>query len=104
MAKAYISDNRMPYLARVFERDGIEYQSEKSEGGGYLVRTPISNSRLKEAIRDDCLCEKESDRWGLPVCSLETLTDPVKLSRRMKADKTRAFVILSRDRDALLRM
>lgn len=105
MAKAYVSDNRMPYLARVFERDGIKYQSEKSNGGGYLVHVPISNSRLKEAISDDCLCMMESEKYGgFPVYSLKTVSNPGKLSRLVKINHTNAFFILSRDEEAYLKM
>lgn len=105
MAKAYVSDRRMPYLRKVFERDGIEFTECVSEGGGFLVRAGITNSRFREVLADDCLCEMEREKYGgVPVYSLETVTNPGKLARLMRANRTDVFVMLSRDRENYLHL
>ena len=89
MGQITVSDEMLPYVLAVLERDNIFYRVDKNQ-----VTVPLSGNQFHIVV-EDAACEKE--RRYIPVYSFRTLQNKEKFARLRRLNKTPAFHLLKRD-------
>ena len=105
MFRIAVEKEDVPYIKLVAYRDGygLKFNTEGIDDDGRIVRIAEidADEEEKEIFLEDIECEKESASYGgIPVYSLNTVADPEKLSRLMRLNGTRAYLMLKKDRKA----
>lgn len=109
MFKIPFEDADIPYIKCVAYRDGysVEFKMEFDENDVPVAEYAEigADESVKEEFLEDVQCERESVlHGGIPVYSLRTVSDPEKLSRLTRLNKTDVFVMLRKDEEAYLKM
>lgn len=99
----------IPYIKTVAYRDGysLEFKTEFNDNDEPIASYAEigADEGLMEEFLEDVACEKQSASYGgMPVYSLRTVTNPEKLGRLMKLNRTSAFIILKKDEQDFLKM